>query len=34
MIAKEEYLLDEVHPNIDGYRAMADVAKQVLASMG
>lgn len=30
MIAKQEYLLDEVHPNIKGYRAMADAAKGVL----
>lgn len=30
MRAKREYLLDEVHPNIVGYRMMADVAKGVL----
>lgn len=30
MIAKEEYFLDEVHPNIEGYRVMADTAKEVL----
>lgn len=30
MIAKQEYLLDEVHPNIQGYRVMADAANEVL----
>lgn len=29
-IAKQEYFLDEVHPNIEGYRVMADTAKEVL----
>ncbi|KUO60475.1 MAG: hypothetical protein APF84_06350 [Gracilibacter sp. BRH_c7a] len=29
-MAKKEYLLDEVHPNVKGYRIMADAAKDVL----
>jgi acyl-CoA thioesterase-1 len=33
MIAKQEYLLDEVHPSIEGYRIMADAAKSVLSGM-
>ena len=30
MTAKQKYLLDEVHPNIEGYSLMADAAKEVM----
>ncbi|NLI91696.1 MAG: lysophospholipase [Peptococcaceae bacterium] len=33
MIANQEYLLDEVHPNVEGYRVMADVAKAVISQI-
>lgn len=33
MIARQEYLLDEVHPNVEGYRVMADAAKEVLSGL-
>ncbi len=33
MIAKEEYLLDEVHPNIEGYQVMAETAIQALSGI-
>ena len=33
MIAKREYLLDEVHPNIEGNRMMAETAKEVIKGL-
>lgn len=33
MIARAEYFLDDVHPNIEGYRAMADAAIAVLSQL-
>ncbi|HHV65004.1 MAG TPA: lysophospholipase [Peptococcaceae bacterium] len=30
MMARQEFFLDEVHPNVEGYRAMAEAAGKVL----
>ncbi|MGI6450537.1 MAG: GDSL-type esterase/lipase family protein [Desulfitobacteriia bacterium] len=33
MMARPELLLDEVHPNVEGYRAMAEKAKEVISRL-